>query len=73
MHRSRFERWHRILGPVTDLETRRTMTWTHYLLTWYACVRGHGTLARYHHARARELSPHSIHLRELAKGCRLRR
>ena len=73
LHRSRFERWHRILGPVTDLETRRTMTWTHYLLTWYACVRGHGTLARYHHARARELSPHSIHLRELAKGCRLRR
>ena len=72
-HRRRFDRWHRILGPVTDLETRRTMTWTHYLLTWYACAQGHGPLARYHHRRARALSPHSIHLRELARGCGLRR
>ena len=71
-HVQRFERWHQILGPVSDLETRRTTTWTHYLLTWYACATGRRPLARYHHSRARALSPHSVHLKELARGCGLR-
>ncbi len=72
-HRYRFDRWHGILGPIRDLETRRTLTWTHYLLTWYACSQGHRALARYHHGRARQLSPRSVHLAELAKGCGLGR
>ena len=72
-HVRRFDRWHRIIGPNKDLETRRTMTWSHYLLTWWACQQGRAALARYHHRQAHALSPRSVHLRELARGCGLAR
>ena len=72
-HRQRFQRWHQLLvRHPPDLETRRSMTWAHYLMTWFACQQGRRTMARYHHRRAALLSPQSVQLQSLARGCGLK-
>ena len=70
-HRRSVLRWQHAVGPAADLETRRTMTWTHYQLTWYSCQRGLRALARYHYQYAHKLAPRSRQLKELARGCGL--
>jgi hypothetical protein len=71
-HLALIRRWQRALGPVDELETRRTVTWTHYLLARYACGQGDTELARFHHAAASALAPESRDLARLASRCKLR-
>lgn len=68
-HGRRIRRWINHLGNADDLETRRALTWTHYLLATYACGRGLSDTARLHLGLAQHLAPHSRHIGRLAERC----
>jgi len=70
-HRHKIAAWHRALGPVTELESVRAVTYHHYLLTHHACHRGRRALAGYHHGLALQLAPQSRDLAQLASQCGL--
>lgn len=70
-HLRRFAQLARAVGPVDELETRRSLTWLHFQLIRFACARGISTLARFHFQQARGLAPRSLQLAALAKSCGL--
>jgi hypothetical protein len=70
-HAAAIEKWVRSLGDLDEPETRRAVTWTHYMLLRFACERGLGDLARLHLAAARALAPLSEELASVARKCGL--
>ena len=70
-HRQRIARWMQLLMPISDNETRRTASWTHYLLTHYACRRGLKEMARFHHRYLRQLIPQDRQMLALVRRCGL--
>jgi hypothetical protein len=74
-HRELIDRWERAAGVNArggiDLETRRAVVWTHYLLSLFACQQNLKQMARFHHARAERLAPFDRRLSRLAVRCRL--
>lgn len=69
LHQQRIARWLRHVGPPDELETRRALTWWHYLLARYACRRGLPPLARSHLAQALALAPQAQGLKTLRARC----
>lgn len=70
-HRQRIERWMEVIGSLNERETRRTVVWTHYLYTRFACQRGQRELARWHHQIASSLASSDRMLGKLAHRCGL--
>ncbi|MFH1132224.1 MAG: DUF2723 domain-containing protein [Pseudomonadota bacterium] len=70
LHRQRIGQWTYELGPVVEHETRRAMTWTHYLLAHFACRRNLTKMARMHIHKALLLAPEAQALKQLAQNCR---
>jgi hypothetical protein len=68
-HVARVARWNADIGPIDDVETRRSLTWTHYLLARFACERGLTEAARLHFDEGRRLAPRSRQLIELDQRC----
>lgn len=62
--------WRAAVGPVSENETRRALTWTHYLLALHGCRYGPRPVGRAHLAAAQKLAPHSRQLTALAARCR---
>jgi hypothetical protein len=74
-HRELIEQWERAAGvdaqEQVDLETRRAVVWTHYLICVFACQQSLMEVARFHHAHASRLAPRDLRLARLGERCRL--
>lgn len=69
LHAGRIARWLRQVGPPAELETRRALTWWHYLLARYGCRRGLAPVARLHLTQALALAPQAHALAALRDQC----
>jgi hypothetical protein len=69
-HLDRVRAWRSAVGPVEESETRRALTWLHYLLARFGCRQRMPALAGPHLRWARELAPSDRRLQELASTCR---
>jgi hypothetical protein len=68
-HLERVAAWRAAVGPVDDNESRRSVTWAHFVLGQSACREGLLALGRAHLGWARELAPKDERLTEAIQRC----
>ena len=68
-HQELVASWMQAVAPVTELETRRALVWTHYLLARFGCRRRLQWMTSPHLSSALRLSPRAEQLIELRRSC----
>jgi hypothetical protein len=68
-HLERVAAWRAAVGPVEENETRRSVTWAHFVLGRFACREGLPALGHQHLGWARELASEDQRLAEVIRRC----